>query len=227
MRNLRLREIRRSNKLIGVFVKLLAVFYLFLWAFVPITGQTNAFFTDTSTVTGVIQAGSWAIVDVPSCSENLGQGDCSKLKLTGERFDGKNIYASIKNTGETMKTNGKYEVYFIEKGNPKNGSKVSVPLTFIPITKGQEQEILFTPANSGFYSFKIFDEDYPGKGVHELWSGEIEVRLLSKENSSNETVGNEPTEKQEEVNNSIEKGNESSTAENEMSEENINTGENN
>lgn len=197
-----------------------------MWAFVPITGQTSAYFNDTSNVTQVIQAGIWENIEDTGCSENHGHEDCSKLKIKGVSFDGSNIHATIKNTGVSMQTNGRYEIYFSERGNPKNGNKISETLTFKPILKDQEQDLVFTPAKSGYYMFKIFDEDHPGKGVHELWSGKIEVNFKAKENASSDTPDNDRSEKQEEANISNEIGNDSSKSFIEKSEENIDKGEN-
>ncbi len=187
-----------------------------MWAIVPITGKTNASFSHTSTVSGVMQAGTWESQDNSGCSDNHGHGDCSKLKFTGERFDGQKIYVSLKNSGADMKTSGKYEIYFIEESNPKNGSKISETLPFKPIFKDQELLLSFTPTKSGFYMFKMIDEDHPGKGVHELWSGKIEVRTKDKINSLNEIHENSNTEKQEKTNISIEYNSESRKVQNEF-----------
>jgi TasA anchoring/assembly protein len=161
-----------------------------------LTGQTNAYFSDSDTVTGTIQAGTWETEEA-GCSEN-GQHedwDCSSLKFVGgEKYIDNKIFAYIKNTGSDMKTNGTYEIYYIEKGNPKNGKPVGDVLTFAPIEEGLEIELSFTPTQSGTYMFKAYQHrDHPGQG--ELWSAEIKVDLKSDKAANAEE---EKTEQQAE-----------------------------
>lgn len=177
-------------------IKFVAVWYLLIGMSATLTGQTNAYFSDNDTVTGTIQAGTWETEEA-SCSENgqHGDWDCSSLKFVGgEKYIDNKIFTHIKNTGSDMKTNGTYEIYYIEKGNPKNGKPVGDVLTFAPIKEGLEIELSFTPTQSGTYMFKAYQhKDHPGQG--ELWSAEIKVDLKSNKAANTEE---EKTEQQAE-----------------------------
>ncbi|KAF0820627.1 hypothetical protein KIS4809_0154 [Bacillus sp. ZZV12-4809] len=176
--------------------KFVAAWYLLIGMSATLTGQTNAYFSDRDTVTGTIQAGTWE-TEEPGCSKGKKHGDwdCSSLKFTSQKSDGQKIYATIQNTGSDMKTKGTYEIYYNEKGNPKNGKTVSKVLTFAPIKEGKTIEVSFIPQESGSYMFKAYQhKDHPGKG--ELWSEEIKVSLESDKAS---TVEEEKTEQKAEV----------------------------
>lgn len=176
--------------------KFVAAWYLLIGMSATLTGQTNAYFSDRDTVTGTIQAGTWE-TEEPGCSkgEKHGEWDCSSLKFTSQKFDGQKIYATIQNTGSDMKTNGTYEIYYNEKGNPKEGKSVGGVLTFAPIKEGKIIEVSFIPQQSGSYMFKAYQhKDHPGNG--ELWSEEIKVSLESDEASA---VEEEKTEQKAEV----------------------------
>jgi len=172
----RLRKFRNKNKFLFLFIKFLAVWYLFIGISTILSGQTNAYFSDQDRVNGIIQAGEWETES--SCAENgkHGDWDCSSLKFIGSKFDGEKISATIENTGEDMKSGGKYEIYYSEKGNPKQGERLVRTLTFKALKNGEKLELTFTPELNGVYMFKAYQhEDHPGGG--ELWSGEINVKL--------------------------------------------------
>lgn len=170
-----------------------------------LTGETNAYFSDSNQIAGTIQAGTWETEEDAGCSENGNHGnwDCSSLTFLESAnsygIDGEDIFATIKNDGSTMKSVGKYEIYFIEKGNPKNGKKVSEgELTFDPLKEGQEKRLTFKPTQTGIYMFKAYQhEDHPGKG--ELWSKEIRFEIKT-ENPTTTEVQEEVKEKSNEAN---------------------------
>ncbi|WP_368298759.1 amyloid fiber anchoring/assembly protein TapA [Cytobacillus firmus] len=191
-----MRKFGKKNKILLLSFKFVAAWYLLIGMSATLTGQTNAYFSDRDTVTGTIQAGTWE-TEEPGCSkgEKHGEWDCSSLKFIGQKYDGQKIYATIQNTGSDMKTNGTYEIYYNEKGNPKEGKSVGGVLTFAPIKEGKIIEVSFTPQQSGSYMFKAYQhKDHPGNV--ELWSEEIKVSLESDETS---TVEEEKTEQKAEV----------------------------
>jgi YqxM protein len=142
------------------------------------TGQTDAYFSDSNSVSGTIKAGIWETQKKNGCSngEKHGDWDCSSLKFTSSEFDGQIIIATIQNTGSDMKAIGTYEIFYSEIENPKNGQKLSETISFKALKKGEEITLIFTPELSGKYMFKAYQhKDHPGGG--ELWSDEIIVSL--------------------------------------------------
>lgn len=142
------------------------------------TGQTDAYFSDSNSVSGTIKAGIWETQKKNGCSngEKHGDWDCSSLKFTSSEFDGQNIIATIQNTGSDMKAIGTYEIFYSEIENPKNGQKLSETISFKALKKGEEITLIFTPELSGKYMFKAYQhKDHPGGG--ELWSDEIIVSM--------------------------------------------------
>ncbi|USK47034.1 amyloid fiber anchoring/assembly protein TapA [Cytobacillus oceanisediminis] len=191
-----MRKFGKKNKILLLAFKFVAAWYLLIGMSATLTGQTNAYFSDRDTVTGTIQAGTWE-TEEPGCSkgEKHGEWDCSSLKFVGQKYDGQKIYATIQNTGSDMKTNGTYEIYYIEKGNPKKGKPVGEVLTFAPIKEGKIIEVSFIPQQSGSYMFKAYQhKDHPGNG--ELWSEAITVSIDAGETDN---VEEEKTEQKADV----------------------------
>ncbi|WP_312027243.1 amyloid fiber anchoring/assembly protein TapA [Cytobacillus firmus] len=191
-----MRKFGKKNKILLLAFKFVAAWYLLIGMSATLTGQTNAYFSDRDTVTGTIQAGTWE-TEEPGCSkgEKHGEWDCSSLKFIGQKYDGQKIYATIQNTGSDMKSAGRYEIYYSEKGNAKKGESITGVIAFDPIKEGQKVELSFIPQQSGSYMFKAYQhKDHPGNG--ELWSEEIKVSLESDEAS---TVEEEKTEQKAEV----------------------------
>ncbi len=54
----RLRKFGQKNKLLWMSAKIVAVWYLLLGMSVSLTGQTNAYFSDTTGITVTIQMGN-------------------------------------------------------------------------------------------------------------------------------------------------------------------------
>ncbi|MBW8350142.1 amyloid fiber anchoring/assembly protein TapA [Bacillus sp. IITD106] len=190
----RVKKYRRKNRFVNILLRLAAVLYLCVGIAATFTGKTNAFFSNSVTLTGTIQAGIWETED--SDNEQHGEWDKSSLKFSSASFDGQEISAIIKNHGEDMKTDGLYEIYFIEKGNPKQGTVITKNLTFKPLKKGEEINLTFTPDKTGKYMFKAYQHKrHPGVG--ELWSKEITVNLSKKKVESIEKQVE--TEKQDEA----------------------------
>ncbi|WP_261133645.1 amyloid fiber anchoring/assembly protein TapA [Bacillus sp. Marseille-Q3570] len=105
----------------------------------------------------------------------------SSLKFIDAGGDCEQIYAVVKNGNDSGKMSGTvaYELYYIENGNPKNGTVVATG-TIGPLDTGEPQTITFNPENPGNYMFKAYQEDgHPGTGV--LWSEEIKVENCEQE----------------------------------------------
>ncbi|WP_170169132.1 amyloid fiber anchoring/assembly protein TapA [Mesobacillus subterraneus] len=172
----RLGKFRKKKGYHFLLIKFLAVCYLLIGISSTLTGQTDAYFSDSNSVSGTIKAGIWETQEKNSCSSNKKHGDwdCSSLEFRSSEFDGQNIIATIQNTGSDMKASGKYEVFYSENGNPKDGQKLSETFSFKALKKGEEVKLTFTPELSGNYKFKVYQhKDHPGGG--ELWSDEIIV----------------------------------------------------
>lgn len=153
-----------------------------------ITGQTNAYFTDTNTVTGKIQAGIWQST-LKIIKEGLqGQG----------KGKGNEIFAVVQNEGADMKSTGKYEVYYSETGDPQKVGSAIFNANFKNDKKlkdGQKIDVKYNPENNGVYKFKVYlagDED------HAVWSKAIEVTSIEdKKMKEVEEQEQQETEKQE------------------------------
>lgn len=126
-----------------------------------------------------------------------GKWDKSSLVFTGQGGDCKEIYAEVKNgqDSEPMKGEVKYEVYWSETGNPKNGEIVATG-TVPALGSGETYKLTYQPSSNekgpeGNYMFKAYQRTgHPGKG--ELWSEEIRVTEGCQD--SGETPGEKPEE---------------------------------
>nr|WP_249315677.1 amyloid fiber anchoring/assembly protein TapA [Bacillus sp. FJAT-49711] len=181
----RVEKYRKKTGHYSILLKLVIVVYLCIGIAAILAGETNAFFSNVKSLEGSIQAGTWETEDKDGCSSNNhGDWDCSSLEFVSAQYDGEVISAVIKNTGSDMQTTGSYEVYFKEKGNPKEGIVVS-NLTFKPLKMGEQIALTFTPDRPGKYMFKAYQhKDHPGKGI--LWSDAITVKLTEKKLKSEE-----------------------------------------
>ncbi|WP_165820904.1 amyloid fiber anchoring/assembly protein TapA [Pueribacillus theae] len=171
MRQSRLRKFRKKNVGIYIIVQLAAIYYLGFIGLSLVTSTTNAAFTSSVNVPGSIQAGDWDFWDKSSLKFPEGKKNFGFI-CKGEKVE---IFARIENgkDSEAMQGPVKYEVYWIEKGNPKNGKIVDegeVP----QLGSGQTYKLTFISEKPGNYKFKAYQrEGHPGKG--ELWSETITV----------------------------------------------------
>ncbi|WLD91509.1 amyloid fiber anchoring/assembly protein TapA [Alkalihalobacillus sp. AL-G] len=115
--------------------------------------------------------------------------DKSSLQFIGSGGDCREIFANVKNGNGSGAMDGpvKYEVYWIETGNAKNGTLVDWGW-IDPLGAGEEIKLTFTPELSGNYKFKAFQRDgHPGEGV--LWSNGPEG-IVCEITNSNEEITN-------------------------------------
>ncbi|WP_079527307.1 amyloid fiber anchoring/assembly protein TapA [Halobacillus hunanensis] len=157
----------------------------------PLTGQsllsvpTNAAFNDIESVNFSIQA---------DIEQDQGWDKSSLEFIEGkEGADKSLLYAIVKNGGDSkaMERTTTYEVYFVERGNPKKGEKVAEGI--IPILdQGETFRITFSATKPGNYMFKAYQsKGHPGKG--ELWSESIEFIVP---NLSEQEVEKEPVQEE-------------------------------
>ncbi|SFD51308.1 TasA anchoring/assembly protein [Bacillus sp. OV194] len=169
-----------------------------MYSLYGLTGTTNAYFNDTSKVSGTIQAGTWETDD--------GKWDKSSLKFLSASKESlcSNISAVIVNEGEKMQGPVKYEVWWAEKGNPKDGSKVDTG-QMDALTKNQNETLTYLPTKNGVYKFKAFQR--PGhSGTGELWSDQITVTGCSQQNTDEDKSKDKNKDaKKENVENETEK----------------------
>lgn len=138
-----------------------------MYSLYGLTGTTNAYFNDTSKVSGTIKAGTWETDD--------GKWDKSSLTFLSASNEAScsSISAVIVNKGEKMQGPVKYEVWWAELGNPKDGSKVDTG-KIDALTKNHKETLTYLPTKDGVYKFKAFQRPgHPGKG--DLWSDGITI----------------------------------------------------
>ncbi|WP_404468894.1 amyloid fiber anchoring/assembly protein TapA [Sutcliffiella horikoshii] len=187
IRKKRLNKYRNSNWQVVITSKLLSIWVILSIALVYLTGNTDAYFYDNSSVTGVLTAGFW--------EEKVEQWDKSSLKfiephkeLTITSCEPQNIMSTIKNTGNDMQGSTEYFVYYIDKGNPKNG-EIKYEGFIDPIVNDSSQQLQYNSSIPGNYKFKALQR--PGHGneeneQHELWSETI--TLICEEVEEKEEV---------------------------------------
>ncbi|MFC7371429.1 amyloid fiber anchoring/assembly protein TapA [Fictibacillus iocasae] len=170
IRSKRLRKFRNKHYLYISTMKIGVIFYSLSITLTNLTGSTNAYFNDTKTVTGSIEAGVWEEEKPP---QNEGW-DKSSLQFGNVSVDKcTSISAEIQNRGNDMKGSVTYEVWFALKGNPKDGQKLAEGV--IEALKEKASSTLsFEPQENGIYKFKAYQRSgHPGKG--ELWSEQLSV----------------------------------------------------
>ncbi len=131
------------------------------------TGESHS---DTATVTITVPEGGW---DKSSLyfDEGYGcQGDCNQIR------------ARVCNGGEDMRGSTTWELYWIARGNPKNGVVIASG-TISPLRAGECQVLTYNPNNnpngpSGNYMFKAYQRPgHPGQG--DLWSEQCRLSCSS------------------------------------------------
>jgi YqxM protein len=196
----RLRKFRNKNYYYLMFMKIGIIFYLSTFTILHLTGTTKAYFSDQAEVTGVFNF-SWVEL-----------WDKSSLEFTNSKVTGASqctpVEAVIKNGGDRdMKGTVVYEVWWAEKGNPKDGVKVAEGQVKA-LKSGETETLTFTPNKNGYYKFKAMQRPgHPGQG--ELWSESIAVSNCG-DSSGGQNEGNpepppteEPKKKDEPANSPV------------------------
>jgi YqxM protein len=184
IRNTRFKKYGRKNRNAIILAQLLCVGYIFTFGIHFLTFNTEAYFNDNSQVTGKFQAGTW---------EN--EWDKSSLKFNGndqtfESCNQKEITVALTNMGSDMEGPSQYEVYYIDKGNPKDGEKGGDGV-IDPILAKKSISLKFTASKPGNYKFRAFQRpNHAFKDERQdLWSETITITC--KTNSSNESQQNQ------------------------------------
>jgi YqxM protein len=181
----RLAKFRRKKQKLKLIIQIVAIWYITFISIGYLTSNTGAYFTANDEKTVNIQAGFW---------------DESKLEFTKKGNDNRNeficpvnefeISTVIKNVGTTdMFSDGSYEVYFIENGEPNgNGSKVADG-KISKLQVGQELVLTQKVTSEGFYMFKTLEDAGQNK-EKVIWSDKIKVKC--KTSNSPEKAEGEP-----------------------------------
>jgi YqxM protein len=134
--------------------------------------QDNALFVNFD-IEGICSSGGGSDEEEEDDNDQPEQWDKSSLEFIEQGREGDKIYAIVKNGQDSEKMNGSvtYEVFYIKKGNPKDG--VVVKSGLVPaLNSGQQYKITYKPGEFGNYKVKVYQHsDHPGKG--ELWSDKI------------------------------------------------------
>ncbi|WHZ01425.1 amyloid fiber anchoring/assembly protein TapA [Neobacillus sp. YX16] len=174
IRKTRLRKFRTKSKKLIIAAQIVAIWYLLIISGSYLTTDTGAYFNDLEVIQNTLHA-NWEEKYPPD------DGNWEKSSLQEVSQGGtceKGIFASFTNTGESVDHElTKYEIYWSETGNPKNGEKVFEGTFPIP-NNGEIYEIHYEPTKNGNYKFKAYHEtghangNSVGKGP---WSGTIEL----------------------------------------------------
>lgn len=167
-----------------------------------LTSDTGAYFNDIESIglhIGVcpdfegtnencepIQALQWDKSSLEFIGIEQEQKIATKVLSSAEAQICPRVIAYIQNGKDSRPMEGsvKYEVYWIESGNPKNGEKVAegeVP----KLDSGETFNILYEPMKSGIFMVKAYQRpDHPGTG--QLWSEEIVIGDCSETSGGDE-----------------------------------------
>ncbi|MFP5115017.1 amyloid fiber anchoring/assembly protein TapA [Bacillaceae bacterium C204] len=184
IRKSRLKKYGKKNRKVLIVAQLLGIGYIFTFGIGFLTTNTGAYFNDETKTTVTFQAGTWET-----------EWDKSSLKFTRndqtfESCNQKEITVTLTNTGSDMEGPSRYEVYYIDKGNPKDGEKVADGV-IEPILANKSSSLKYTASKPGNYKFRAFQRpNHAFKDEsQDLWSDTITITCKTK--SSNETQQNQ------------------------------------
>jgi YqxM protein len=193
----RLRKFRNRNWLYVFSLKLGLIFYSMTFSIFYLTGNTLAYFNDSASVNGIIQIGTWqeqwdksSLTFLPNNKQSANKGQCTPINAT------------IKNGGDgDMQGPVNYEIWWTEKGNPKDGIKVGGG-EVKALKSGESLILSYSATKDGNFKFKAYQRTgHPGQG--ELWSEEILVNCFNaksieepKDNPEKTEEGKTPEQEQ-------------------------------
>jgi YqxM protein len=223
IRNLRMKKFGKKNWGLLTTIKLIGIWYICVFIVSFLTSNTTAFFNDSEEVTGIIQAGIW---------ESPTDGwDNSSLSFNGsnqliESCGPSDISVDITNNGEDMQSPSNYNVYYIDKGNPKNGIMVGAG-EINPLQSNGSVSVNFHAEQTGNYKFQAFQQLGNGNETDErqdLWSETITISCANGTNDENNEQKNEEVKQNNDATTNTE--NKQNTEESPQSEESpVNTAE--
>lgn len=180
MRQSRLHKFKKQKAGMLIFVQLVVIYCLSIYGLFEFTSPTNASFNDIESLSFTLKAAD----DFETPDENPGWDKSSLEFIQTNKCENGTISAIVKNGNDSneMKGSVTYEVYFAEKGNPKNGASVASG-EVQALDPGETLKLTYKPNLDGNYMFRAEQRSgHPGKG--ELWSKSIQVNeacLNSKE----------------------------------------------
>jgi YqxM protein len=175
IRKKRMEKFKKKNKMIIIAAQLVSVWYLLIITGSYLTTNTGAYFNDVEVIENSLHA-KWdeeyppddGIWERSSLKEVTQGGTCEK-----------GIYARFKNTGESVGHElTKYEIYWIESGNPKKDGVVVKTGTFPIPNHGETYDISYKPTKNGVYQFKAYHEtghNFDSESEKGPWSDQINV----------------------------------------------------
>ncbi|MFG6496212.1 amyloid fiber anchoring/assembly protein TapA [Fictibacillus sp. UD] len=186
----RLRKFRDKNWVYVFSLKIGLIFYTFAFSILYLTGNTAAYFNDTKNVNGEIKVGIWwdqSSLSFIAKQQTVNKGQCIPVVTT------------IKNGGDRdMQGSVNYEVWWAEKGNPKDGMKISGG-EVKALKTGESFNLSYSSNKNGNYKFKAYQRTgHPGQG--ELWSDEINLNCTDSKAVEEAKENKNSPEKVEEVN---------------------------
>lgn len=170
-------QFSKKNKAYKVVLQIIVINYSLYFTASQIS-HTNAAFNDVEQLHTAIEVGHW---DTDQEEERVDKSSLTFIEKKGEYGydpDSNELFAYILNDGdEDMTGPVKYEVYWVEKGNPKNGeviAKGEIP----PLEKGETFKLTATPAKDGKYKFRAYQRPgHPGNGYGMgMWSESIDYK---------------------------------------------------
>lgn len=205
----RLRKFKSKNSRFLLFSKLVLIWYLILLSGVYFTSDTTAYFSESLQTNGGMSIGSWE-KEEPNDEEEWDESELSFITKGNQNWDSceaLTIKAKIKNSGNgDMQAEGKYEVYYIEKGNPqKHGEKMKLDEeegVIKALKSGEEIELTYKADLAGRYVFKAYQHSL-NPNNKEIWSEKIKFDCGSGQDPNKQETekeaGKDANPKQEET----------------------------
>jgi len=153
-------------------------FFVFFLLIVPFKffNVSEAIFSDYETAQVSITTGVWGdVTPTPIVWDKSSLFFANGFQCNLKRNE---VRAKVCNgkDSEDMKGDSSWELYYIKKGNPKNGEIVGQG-TISPLIAGECRVLSYSPSeglSEGIYMFKAYQRPgHPGKG--ELWSNECVI----------------------------------------------------
>jgi YqxM protein len=196
IRQTRFKQFRKKTTGLVIVIQMLAIWYIMILTGTYLTTDTGAYFNDVEILENSLHA-NWD--ENPPNDGIWGKSSLKEVSIRGTCEEG--INGRFTNTGESVNHElTKYEVYWNDIGNPKDGAVIKTGYFPIP-NKGESYDIYYKPLNNGKYTIKAYHETGHANGNGEgkgPWSDEITITDCAappvKDNDSNPQtpVNNQP-----------------------------------
>jgi YqxM protein len=171
IRSTRVRKYAKKKWGLFIISQVLAICYLFTILAGFLTSDTKAYFSDKEEMIGSIQVGIWdekwdkSSLKFPNKDQNQAIISCNPNEIS----------VAIKNDGANMTGSTQYEVYYADKGDPKNNGTKIFEGVISPMTANQIISLKYMADKPGSYQFRAIQR--PGhNGSGDLWSETITVK---------------------------------------------------